>query len=296
MIVIYWLYRFGALITNLLPRRMSFAFASTLGTSMYYLMLARRRVARENFSHVLGKPMDDPAVGRVARHSFRNYARYIRDVMIYPRLSHEELTARVMIRGGENLERALEMGKGAILVSAHYGNMDLPSAVAAKHYKPMTLVAETLRPQQLMDFLTAMRSKRNVFLYPYDSAPRKILEAIRRNEIIGMLLDFGVTHHLDIDTVPVRFFGTETQFPTGPAQISRLTGAPIIVCHTRVMNNEKIDACVTEPIIVQRSASRQCDLQVTMEEIARRFEQFISQSPEQWYIFRPMWGRNGNEN
>lgn len=296
MIVIYWLYRIGVWLTNLAPRRGSFAFASTLGTGMYYLMRARQRVARENFSHVLKKPASDPSVGRVARHAFRNYARYVRDVMIYPTLGVTELEARVRLHGREHLESALSLGKGAILVSVHFGNMDLPSAVVAKQYKPMTLVAETLRPQQLMDFLTEMRSRRNVFLYPYDNAPRKMIEAVHRNEMIGMLLDFGITHHLDINTVPVQFFGTLTQFPTGPAQLSRLTGAPIIVCHTRVMNDEKIDACLTEPIRVQRTRDRNCDLQITMEEIARRFEQFISQLPEQWYIFRPMWSKNGNEN
>ncbi len=296
MIAIYWLYRLSAWLTNLAPRRMSFAFASTVGTTAYYIMRARRRVARENFSHVLGKPANDPKVGLVARHAFRNYVRYIRDVMIYPTLGVAELEGRVRIHGQEQLERTLTVGKGAILVSAHFGNMDLPSAVAARQYKPMTLVAETLRPQKMMDFMTTMRSRRNVFLYPYDKAPRKMLEAIRRNEIIGMLLDFGVTHHLDIDTVPVQFFGTETKFPSGPAQLSRLTGAPIIVCHTRVMDNEKIDASLTEPIFVHRTRNRQCDLQKAMEEIAGRFEQFISQSPEQWYIFRPMWGRNGNAN
>jgi Kdo2-lipid IVA lauroyltransferase/acyltransferase len=295
MIVIYWLYRLSAWLTNLAPRRMSFAFASTLGTSAYYIMRARRRVARENFSHVLGKPANDPKVGRVARYAFRNYVRYIRDVMIYPTLGVAELERRVRINGQEHLESILSMGKGAILVSAHFGNMDLPSAVAARRYSPMTLVAETLRPQQMMNYLTAMRSRRNVFLYPYDKAPRKMLEAIRRNEIIGMLLDFGVTHHLDIDTAPVRFFGTETQFPTGPAQLSRLTGAPIIVCHTRVMDNEMIEACLTEPIYVQRTRNRQCDIQNAIENVAGRFEQFISQSPDQWYIFRPMWGRNGKQ-
>jgi KDO2-lipid IV(A) lauroyltransferase len=222
VIAVYWLYRLGAWLANLAPRRMSFAFASTLGTSVYYIMRARRRVARENFSHVLGKPPNDPKVGRVARHAFRNYARYIRDVMIYPTLGAAELEGRVRIHGQEHLDRTLTIGKGAILVSAHFGNMDIPSAVAARQYKPMTLVAETLRPQKMMDFLTRMRSRRNVFLYPYHTAPRKMLEAIRRNELIGMLLDFGVTHHLDIDTVPVNSLEQN--------QVPKRTGA-IVTAH-----------------------------------------------------------------
>ncbi|MBI4788136.1 MAG: hypothetical protein HY782_13985 [Chloroflexi bacterium] len=289
MIAVYWVWRLGMFLAARAPRRWSAAAAGAMGNSAYYLMGLRRRVAKENFSQVLGKSPNDPDVRRVARQSFQNYARYLRDVMLYPRIPTTELEKRVVIDGRECFDRALARNKGAIIVSAHFGNMDMPSAVLAKQFKPITLVAESLRPRQLMDFLTRVREERNVHLFPYDSAPRKILEALRRNEMTGFLLDFGVTHHLDITTVTVSFFGTPTDFPAGPAQLSLLTGAPIIVGHARVSANGQIHVRVTDPIIVQRSGNRHHDLQVTMQEIACRFEEFIRLHPEQWYMFRPMW-------
>jgi KDO2-lipid IV(A) lauroyltransferase len=291
VIALYWLWRIGMFLVGIAPPRVSVAAADAMGTSAYYLMPLRRRVAKENFAHVLDKPPDDPIVRRVARQSLRNFARYLRDVMLYPRLSIEELEQRVTLSGGENIAQALTSGKGAIIVSAHFGNMDLTSAVLAKQYKPLTLVAETLRPRQLMDLLTRVRNAREVYLYPYDRAPRKIIEALKRNEMTGFLLDFGVTHHLDITTVSVNFFGTPTKFPAGPAQLALLTGAPIVVGYTRVASDGHIHAHATAPIIVTRSGDRHKDMQTTMQEIATRMEQFIRQHPDQWYIFRPMWRR-----
>ncbi len=291
MIALYWAWRLGMFLVRITPRRWSLAAADWIGDGAYYVMALRRRVARDNLAHVLGKPPDDPAVSRVVRGSFRNFVRLLRDVMIYPSMPMEEIEARVTVHGGENVEQALRLGKGAIIVSAHFGNMDLASAVVAKRYAPLTLVAETLRPQPLMDLLTRVRDAHQVRLFPYDRAPRQILQALKRNEMTAFLLDFGVTHHFDIATVPVTFFGEETPFPAGPAQLAFLTGAPIIVGYTRVAPDGHIDAYATPPLCVEHSGPRDRTIRDTMQEIARRMEAFIRLSPEQWYIYRPMWGK-----
>ncbi len=289
MIVLYWFWRLAMFLAGWVPRPVSAGIATAMGNTAYYLMSLRRKVAKENFSHVLGKSPNDPQVRQVARRSFQNYARYLCDVMLYPRLSMAELEQRVVIETRRPMDQALALGHGAIIVSAHFGNMDLPGAVLARQFAPITLVGESLRPPQLMDWLTRMRARRNVHLFPYDRAPRQLILALKRNEMTGFLLDFGVTHHLDLTTVDVNFFGTRTAFPAGPAQVALLTGAPILVGNARVAPNGKIHVHFTEPIMVQRTCDRKQVLQTVMQEIAVRFEEFIRQNPEQWYMFRPMW-------
>ncbi len=289
MIWLYWAWRLGTLLVSWIPHRLSYALAGGIGWIGYYLMPLRRQIARENFSHVLGKPANDPTVARVARASFQNYARLLRDTMLYAHLSYPEIEARVTIHDANHLEAALARGKGVILVSAHFGNMDMAGAVLGMRYTPVTLVSESLRPRQLMEWLVSTRVKYKVIPYPYDRAPRKMIEAIKRNEMTALLLDFGVTHHFDLTTVPVRFFGTETNFPAGPAQLALLTDAAIIVGYTRLGRDGQIDVYPYPPLLVERTGHRHHDLQVTMQKIANMMEEFIRLSPEQWYIFRPMW-------
>ncbi|MBI5653122.1 MAG: lysophospholipid acyltransferase family protein [Chloroflexi bacterium] len=289
MIVLYWLWRLGMFLIAILPRRVSFWGAGVFGVGAYYLMPLRRQIALNNFARVLGKSPNDPEVKCVARAAFVNFARQLRDVMIYPSMSAAELDARVTIVSPEHFERALALGKGAIVVSAHYGNNDLPSAVMAMHFKPFTLVAETLRPQELMDHLTAIRAKRGVHLFPYDRAPRQIIHALKRNEMTAFLIDFGVTHHFDIATVPVEFFGTRTEFPAGPAQLALLTGAAILLGYVRVAANGQMAIHTLPPLTVEANGNRQHAIQTTMQLMARQIETFIRECPEQWYVFRPMW-------
>jgi KDO2-lipid IV(A) lauroyltransferase len=295
VIVIYWLWRFGMFLSGAAPRRVSLAIAAAMGNSAYYLMPMRRAIAKDNFAHVLGKPPDDPAVRRVARGALRNYVCYLRDVMIYPSLSTAELEGRITIHHPEHFEQALALGKGAIIVSAHFGNMDMPSAILASRFRPIALVSETLRPKQLMDYLTRIRGQRNVNMHPYDRAPRKIIEALKRNEMSAFLIDFGITHHFDIHTVPVTFFGTKTNFPSGPAQLSMLTGAPMIIGEAHMGEDRHIHVYTYPPLYVARTGNRQRDLQDAMQQVARRMEEFIRAYPDQWYMFRPMWRKDLTE-
>lgn len=271
------------------PRWLSMAMASWIGWLGYYGMPLRRRIAQENFAHVVGKPPHHPHVRHITRAAFQNFTRHMRDMMLYPSVTMSELESRVTLVSPEHFEQSIARGKGVILVSAHFGNMDIPAAVIANRYKPLTLVGETLRPPQLMDLLTRARLEKKVTLYPYDRAPRKMIQALKRNEVIGLLLDFGVTHHFDMTTVPVTFFNTETDFPAGPAQIALMTGAAIIVGVPVVTPAGHITVRTHPPLTLERTGNRQDDIQIGMQLIAQRLEEMIRESPEQWYIFRPMW-------
>lgn len=289
MIALYWVWRLGMFVVGATPRWLSMGVATFIGWAGYYAMPLRRRIAQENFAHVLNKSPHHPDVRRVARAAFQNFTRLMRDVMLYPNATMAELDARVSFSNPEYFEQAFARGKGAIVVSAHFGSMDIAAAVMAHRFKPLTIVSETLRPPQLMDLLSRARTAKKVTLFPYDRAPRKMIEALKRNEIVGMLLDFGVTHHFDITTVPVKFFDTETDFPAGPAQIALMTGAAILVGVPEVAPDGQIVVRTFPPLTLERTTHRQHDIQAGMQLIAQRLEEMILAAPEQWYIFRPMW-------
>jgi KDO2-lipid IV(A) lauroyltransferase len=172
--------------------------------------------------------------------------------------------------------------------------MDIAAAHLASRYKPVTLVSETLRPRQLMDYIVQMRARNRIYMHEYDRAPRKMIQALRRNEFIGMMLDIGMTHHFDMTTVEIDFFGTPTRFTAGPAQVALLTGAALLIGVTVIAPDAHIQVDTTTPIFPQSSGNRKRDLHALMQEIGHQLEGFIRAHPEQWYIFRPMWGNGSN--
>ncbi len=288
MILAYYLWRFVSWLVAYLPPAIIDALARGGGASVYYIWPARRRIARENFAHVLGRPANDPAVGRVARLSFSNYCRYLVDVMRYPSIPVEQLEQRVVIQETDEFRRAMTGKTPIIMISAHFGNMDYASAVATRRYGRFTLAAETIHPVQLFQYLARVRSERGVDLIPYDRAPRKILEAIKRKEWIGFLIDFGVNDQKDIVNTEVLFFGAPTRFPASPAILAQRTGAPILVCHTCI-DKDRINCTIEPPIYVPKELPREEAARITMQQVAHHMEKFIRAHPEQWYMFRAMW-------
>lgn len=289
MIIAYYLWRFVSWLLTYVPPPIADLLASGGGAGAYYVWRSRRNVARENFAHVLGKPANDPAVGRVARSSFSNFSRYLVEVMRFPRVPIDQIEERVVIHETEEFRRAMTAGSPVIMISAHFGNMDYASAVATKRYGRFTLAAETIHPVQLFQYLARTRAERGVDLIPYDQAPRKIVEALRRKEWIGFLIDFGVNNQKDIATTEVMFFGAPTRFPASPAILAQRSGAPIIVVHTFIDHERRIQSMVEPPIYVPRSLARSEAAQSSMQTVAEYMERFIRQHPEQWYVFRAMW-------
>lgn len=284
-----YLWRFGSWLVSFLPPSIVNLIAAGSGISVYYLWGARQRVTRENFARVLGRPVRDPEVGRVARASFANYCHYIVEIMRYPRVPIEEIEKRVVIHESELFRRAIAGKTPVILISAHFGNMDYASAVATRRYGPFTLAAETMKPVQLFHYLQQVRAVRGVNLVDYTHAPRKILEALKRKEWVAFLIDFGVNNQKDITNTEVSFFGAPTRFPASPAILAQRSGGPIVVVHTYLDADKQIHAVITDPFYVSKDLSREEAAQTTMQAVAHRMEQFICAHPEQWYVYRAMW-------
>jgi lauroyl/myristoyl acyltransferase len=289
MIIAYYLWRVASWLVSVVPAPVCDFVARGGGTGVYYIWWSRRNVARQNFAHVLGKPANDPLVGHVARTSFANFSRYLVDVMRYPRVPIDQIERRVIIYETEELRRAMTERTPVIMISAHFGNMDYASAVATRRYGRFTMAAETIHPVKLFEYLARVRAERGVSLIPYDRAPRKILEALKRKEWIGFLIDFGVNNQKDMATTEVMFFGAPTRFPASPAILAQRSGAPILVVHAYVDRDRRIHSAAETPIYVPRSLPRDEAAHVAMQAVAQHMEKFIRQHPEQWYVFRAMW-------
>lgn len=272
-----------------LPPSLAEKIARGLGAGTYYVWRDKRRVARENFARVLNKPVNHPQVGRVARTSFSNYTVYILNMLRYDRVSVEELRRRVRFHVSPETEAVMRQDRPLIVVSAHFGNMDYAGPPTVERYRPVTVAAETIKPIELFEYLTQLRSQHGLHLIPYDRAPRKIIEALKRKEMVGFMLDFGINSHKDINTTPVTFFGDSTVFPSSAAVLAQRYKAPIVAIFAQIGEGEDIHVHISTPIFVPSDLPREQAEHDTMQRIAEHFERIIRAYPDQWYIFRPIW-------
>ncbi len=281
----YLVFRLLSLLAPRIPLRVAYWLCNPIGDLTYWLLARQRRVVHRNLSVVLSS--QSQGLNRLARQLFREGAKNYYDTFLAPSLSDLEVERLITLEGWDNLESALERGKGAILVTAHLGSPALVAQVVAARNRKMTVVVEPIRPQELFDLMARVRTRGDlVTVVPFGpTVTQELAEILRRNELVGIVADRDVSKN----GVPVQFFGLETLLPVGPVMLALRTGAALLPAFTYRRRGGGFTAWIGEPLRLERSRNLRADLRQNTQMIARVFEEAIRKSPEQWTVFEPIW-------
>ena len=283
--ILYFLGRVCGFFLPKLSPRQGYALANVMGYIAYLTWPRGRTCLKENMGYVLGNGASQKQVSGLAKASFRNYFRYLVDFACLPALKPEDVKKRVIFQGWDNLEAALSDGNGAILVTLHQGNWDLMGAAIALGDYPLNVVVESLPSMRLNEFVQGRRSGKGMRIIPMENGVGSMLQALRRNELLGLLIDIpGVDKG-----VAVRFFDTTTQMPRGAATLALKTKAKVIPVSSAHLPGNSTLCVIGEHICFQPSGELNKDIQALTQMIMSSLEGFVRQYPDQWYMFRPMW-------
>jgi KDO2-lipid IV(A) lauroyltransferase len=282
--MIYWLHLAGRRVAAVLPLGVSYRVAEAGGWGVYWLWPAKRRNAVANLQRVLGA--DAHQAGRLARAAFRNYGKYLIDMMRLSGWQLRDIEQRLVVHGLEHVEAARAQGRGLIFVGGHIGNSDIGGAILAGRGYPAHVIAETLHPPRWNALVQETRRQTGMRVIAAEGGAREILRVLRRNEVLAFLVDRPT--HREGSGVPVRFFGAWTRVPSGAATLALRTGASLIAaCVVRAGQGYEVH--ISPPLQVARSGNAQADIQALTQEVMTALEGFIRQYPAQWFMFRPMW-------
>lgn len=281
----YMLMRMCSALVKILPSRLVYLVAVLAGEGFYWLWREKSRITLQNMARVLGLPPDHPQVKLVARRSMRNYTKYLAEFLRLRHLPPGEIARAVrQVRGWEHLEQALAHGKGVIFVSGHFGNWDVGAAFLARTFK-VTVVADTFRPPRLNELVQGIRRHTGIEVIDVDGSARKLFRVLRRNQIVGLLIDRPV----DSSGVEVTFFGQRTNMPAGAAALALKTSAVVVPMGMWRNPDNTYSGVIAPPIVPASTGNFEQDVQALMQKIVQGLEGIIRLHPDQWYMFRPMW-------
>jgi len=281
----YYFVRTLAWISQHMPVGIGYWVANRVGDCVYWTWRRGRESAVDNMRHVLGPRSSEKEARHIARRSFRNYHKDLLDFLRLPRLDPSVLDRQVHVQGWEYLEQALAGGKGALLIGSHFGNWDLAGLVLASRGYAVNAIADSFRSRRLNEWVMNTRRQRGVNVIPPGLALRRIYQALRRNEVVGIILDRPAGN----DGVPVRFFGELAYWPTGPATIAFRTGAPVLVGYLLRQPDGRYSGNL-QPVPGLGLDDRDgTDITRATQAIVHAIEEHIRHCPEQWYMFRRMW-------
>jgi len=293
-------FKLGYSAARLLPRRLCRGIGSTLGLASYFSNAASREALRQNLRCVTtvahpSQPGVSEASGaqlsRICRDNFRNFGRMLADYFYCTAAKAEDIRALLdEWHGIDNLQAALALGRGVILVTGHLGNWELGGTLLALDGWPINVVTLEEPTGELTRMRDAYRrrlgirtiavGKDNTFAFV------EMIAALRRNEIVCMLVDrpYAGTGS------PVDFFGHPTSFSTAPVLLWQHTGAAVIPAFVLQNPGGRYQA-FAEPAIPfdETITDRRESLARNTQKIATAFEKIIRPHPEQWFNYVPIW-------
>jgi KDO2-lipid IV(A) lauroyltransferase len=278
----YWAYRLGERVINLLPRWLVLPLAAAAGNAAHDLTGDKRSVVRGNVAHVLHLPEDHPRVRRAARRAFRNYAKYLVDVMRLDTLTADQVHELVHIDNLELLDEARTGERGVLLCTVHVGGMDLIAPALYRFGHEMHVVADDTTYGRLYEHLKSIRARHGLTLIGWRSL-RGLFKALKAGSNLVLFCDGG---YRDGD-VPVEFLGEPTTFPTGPAALSARSGAPMLpVACSRLANDRFRTRGLPHNTAANDSPA---ETYRATQALADALGSVIAEDPGQWYMFRPVW-------
>jgi len=271
-------------------RSRAFEIADAVVASFMALRPKYLDAVRANVVRVLGVHPGHPEVERIARRVIRNHAYAWVDFFHYGQRPPEAAFRNfVTLAGEEHMERLMQSGSGAILLTAHAGNYELGGLLLKALGLDIHAVYKPDRFEAVERLRNRIRRQGGVIGVPVDGigfSTLPLLKLLREGRLVGMQGD----RDFSLNGLALPFFGKEAFFPRGPWELAAMTGAPVIASFFFMDEELRFHATFFEPIQVEGERNRrQASIEQGMRRYVQQLEELVRAHPDQWYCFYPFW-------
>lgn len=266
--------------TRALPWPAGLGLGASLGDLVRVLGI-RRRVAAANLA--LAFPERTPAErAAILVAHYREMGRIAAEYARLPELARAPGDSVVAeVRGLEHLEAV--RGRGALLLTGHFGNFELLGAHLAR-LNPVDFVVKPQSNARVDAMVSRLRGRAGVGLIPLGGSLRRVFRALRDGHWIALVADQDARR----DGVFVPFFGRLASTPEGPARLALQTGAPIVFGIARRLADGRHRLDVDAPHLPGGAADDAGVRALTAWHTAR-LEREIRATPEHWFWLHRRW-------
>jgi lauroyl/myristoyl acyltransferase len=265
-----------------LPRPLARSITLTLGELGYRLCKERREALMSNLEAI---ELNDVHRSKLSRKIFHNFLRMLHDFCDCAAKGSDCVNALMYERRGfQFLESGRRNGKGTLLITGHLGAWELGGMVLAADGFPVNVVTMAEPTQELNEWRHKYRERfgiRTITVGSDKFAFLEIVQALRRNELVAMLIDRPYLN----SGISVKFFERSTLFSSAAARIWQYTQASVIPAFVVQLQPGRYGCYAYPPI--DMAADR--TVEENSQRIANVFQTIIREFPEQWYNFVPIW-------
>jgi len=262
------------------------------GRLVYRLLPFRRRVILENLRRVFGSSVPDAEIERLAQAHYAHLWRLFTEFLRSRSMSERQKAARVEVDNVTVFTRALQRGKGILVLTGHFGNWEVATVAGLSKFPQMRgrihFVRRPIKPRWLDRFVNWRFQRAGFGVLPKRGSLDAILERLAAGDAIVFPFD---QHAGPPDGIEVDFFGSPAWTFRSLALIALASGATVVPAASwRELGGRHV-LRFEEPLSPISCTEVGEEIRRNTRAYNAALERLILRHPEQWYWVHRRWKR-----
>lgn len=261
-----------------LPKGLPVWLGRKFGGLYYRLSPFRRRVAETNLQLAGLSPS-------LARSAFENVGLVIAEFARFRRLDKSFFETQFDGADLVHLREALKAGKGAVLVTGHFGNWELVGAFIRQSGYPLDVVVKEQRNPLVDRWIDENRMRQGVGIIKTGVAIRSVIRSLSEGRLVAFVSD----QYVGEDGIVVNFMGQPTTVSKGPAAFAVRLGVPIATGFLVRTGPWKFKVVVFPALWPNASAEREKEILRLTQTYTSHLEKLVRQHPDHYLWMHRKW-------
>ena len=278
-----WAYYFFSFLFRILPYPVIKAITGLMLPMAYVILKRLRKNALETLRIAFGNERSAEELERICKDCFYNIGKIVIEIGVF-NTRPKELVKHCHLDpvSRQNLDSALNEGRGVVGVSAHFGNFPLMLLYLSQIGYPTNAIIRPSRDKKIEVSFQKARARmgfKTIHSYPRESCVLQSLKCLRQKELLVVLMDQNTGSK---SGVYVDFFGQKAGTPTGAIIFAMRTNSPIVPIFT-IRDGYDTHRIVVEPhFYIETKATDEETLTYNVQRITNSIERYIRQYPQEW--------------
>ena len=209
-------------------------------------------------------------------------------------VSPESKPFEIEWEGRELLLAQLETGRGALLLSSHFGNIEALRATAQEKKIPLRMLMFMENAKKYMNMLAQVNPEvmdHLICMKALDLSNIALLQRqVEEGNLIGLLAD-RITEGAQSKITKIPWLGKEASFPQGPFLLATILQIPVYTLFVFKSGPKKYNVEVRNIFDGEPTSRKQRQEVITQmqQDYVAHWERLCTQYPYQWFNFYNFW-------
>jgi KDO2-lipid IV(A) lauroyltransferase len=258
-------------------RRAFFRFIANLG---YIFARKTNKIIETNLNFVFENSLSENEIKEIQKYSYFNMILWAQSLIENLDVTDEELKQTVQIENAHIIENLKKENKPIILISAHFGNIEMLSCYINRFVIPLNQVARESNFEEIDEFIVKGREASGSKIIFKSGALKKLIRAMMQKEAVSLLIDQNINSR---DGEEVEFLGKKAYQTSSSALLARKFDAYIVPLAIFNQDNYKYKIKIYEPIIPIKTSNEDEDLKQISQLEANAISAIIKEDKKQWF-------------